>query len=249
MIQFNLLPDVKLEFLRTRYRKRLIVGFSVLASTIFFVIFLVLFLFVRVNQTRHMSDLNKDIKTSEARLKENPNLDKILTIQNQLKSLPGLHDQKVVSSRLIDYLGQLTPAQATISDVDVNYEESKIVIKGNADSLITVNKFADSLKFTTYKVNSSQPEEGKAFSSVVLRSFSLEPERGTVTPGNRAIYELEFLFEPAIFALVSEDTTNGEKPVELTVPKIISTRSETERPTDLFAPQPIVEETPTGIGQ
>lgn len=234
MIQFNLLPDVKIEFIRTRYRKRLIILIAAVASGITLFIFLVLFLYVRVNQPKHMGDLDKDIKSNLSKIQQTPDLDKILTIQNQLNSLPDLHDKKVVSSRLFSYLTQLTPDTATISDVDVDFTNNILTIKGNADGLITVNKFADTLKFTDYKVNDEGGASGKAFKDVVLQNFNV----ATGGPNNKATYELNMSFEPAIFAQVKKINEGATEPVTLNVPKIISTRSATETPTDLFAPQP-----------
>lgn len=235
MIQFNLLPDVKIEFIQTQRRKHLIVLISTIASSICLAFFVVLFLYVRVNQPKHMKDLDKDIKTNVSKIQAIPDLDKILTVQNQLNSLPGLHDKKVVSSRLADYLTKLTPNQATISDASVDFQNNTISLKGNTDTLITVNKFADTLKFTEYKVNADGGATGKAFKDVVLQSFSVSAGANN---GNKVSYELSFGFEPAIFAQVKNDTTGGVEPVSLTVPKIVSTRSATETPANLFAPQP-----------
>jgi hypothetical protein len=251
MIQFNLLPDVKLEYIRARYRKRMIVGVSVITGALFFSIFLVLFLFVRVSQTHYMKALSKDIDNKLSEIKQTPDLDKVLTIQNQLDSLPSLHDKKVITSRLVEFLGQLTPTLATISDVELDYDAGTMNIKGNANSLETVNKFADTLKFTKYRTATDPIGENKAFKDVVLKSFSIETlANGT---GKSVVYELSFGFEPLvdkdntalapnIFAVklnVKDDKiTNPAKPVELIVPNIISTRSETEKPTELFAKQP-----------
>lgn len=232
MIQFNLLPDVKIEFIRTRYRKRLIIIVAGVASAFCFLIFLILFLFVRVNQPRHMNDLTKDIKATVDEIKEIPDIDKILTIQNQLNSLPDLHDKKVVSSRLTDYLTKLTPNQATISDVDVDFEANTMNIRGNADNLVTVNKFVDTIKFTEYKVNTDGGPSGKAFSNVVLQAFSVASESDS-----EAAYEISLTFDPAIFAQF-KDVQAGNEQVSLTVPNITSTRSATERPRELFEPQP-----------
>lgn len=235
MIQFNLLPDVKVEYIKTRWRKRVIILVSAISAAVMFAIFFLLLLYVRVNQPAHMSDLNKDIKTNVEEIQAVEGLDEILTIQNQLNSLPGLHDQKVVSSRLVDYLTRLTPNQATISDVTLDFEASTLVIKGNANSLGTVNKYADTLKFTEYKINDEGEATGKAFKDVVLQSFAVA---GSGQSGADAIsYELTMVFEPAIFALV-RDSTNPAEPVTLKVPQIISTRSATETPDTLFAPQP-----------
>jgi hypothetical protein len=245
MIQFNLLPDVKIEYIKTRYRKRMIMLISAIVSGTAFAFFIILFLFVRVNQTKYMRDLDKDIKSEVSQIQSTPDLDKILTIQNQLNSLSGLHDKKVVSSRLVDYLTQLTPNQATISDVDIDFDTNTMRIKGSSDNLVTVNKFADTLKFTDYKVNDEAGAQGKAFKDVVLQSFSIASKAQSNQGG--VAYELSFAFDPIIFAQVKEVKEGNTSPVTLNVPKIISTRSETEKPADtLFAPQPIQ---PTTGGQ
>lgn len=233
MIQFNLLPDVKIEFLKTRQRKRFIMLISAIASVVCFAIFLILFLYVRVSQPAHMNDLNKDIKSNVSKIQSTPDLDKILTIQNQLNALPELHDKKVVSSRLVDYLTKVTPNQATISDVVVDFEASTLSLKGNANSLNTVNKFTDSLKFTDYKVNNEEGANGKAFKDVVLSTFSVGNGGSSVT------YEIALSFDPIIFSQVKNVNSDKEnEPITLTVPNILSTRSETEKPANLFAPQP-----------
>lgn len=243
MIQFNLLPDVKQEFIKARYRKRLIAFVAIVAAGAAMIIVTILFLYVRVAQKNHMEALSKDITSSLNTLKKTPDLDKILTIQNQLSSLPELHDKKIVSSRLVDYLSQLTPSQATISDALIDFDASTMSIKGNADTLSTVNKFADTLKFTDYKLDGDKPKEGKAFSSVVLKTFAITPPTAT-QPGGQVSYELTFSFDPIIF---ESSASQGGAVATLNVPKIISTRSETEKPAaDLFSPQPTQD---SGTGQ
>lgn len=241
MIQLNLLPDVKMQYIRARQRKRMVIGLSVIISAVFLAIFIFLLLFVRVAQKQHLNALDKDITAVTSELKSKQDLDKILTIQNQLNSLPGLHDEKIISSRIFDYLSQVTPVQATISDVEADFEGNTMTIKGNADALSTVNKFADTLKFTDFKTSGDESKEGKAFSSVVLKNFSIGGKSGQ-SGQSGVTYELEMQFDPIIFANIK----NAEAPeVKLTIPNIISTRSETEKPGDLFVPQP--EEPNTGV--
>lgn len=240
MAQLNLLPDVKLQYVRAQRRKQTVITISVLASAAFLAIFIALLLFVRVGQKQHMSAVDRDIAAAEAQLRETQDLDKILTIQNQLASLPALHDDKQISSRLFDYLNQLTPSEATISDVTLDFETGTLTLTGNADSLRTVNKFVDTLKFTKYTVSGETQEEGEAFSNVVLANFSLSESDPSSGRGETS-YEIQANFEPAIFAN-STPNTQGRSPVSLTVPKIISTRSATETPKELFVPQPEDEE-------
>ena len=94
MIQFNLLPDVKLEYVKAQRTKSTVISASFIAAGSAFAIFLLLFLIVNVVQRKSTSDLNKDIKKYHSQLTSTPDLAKIVTIQSQLKALPGLHEAK-----------------------------------------------------------------------------------------------------------------------------------------------------------
>jgi hypothetical protein len=217
MIQFNLLPDIKLEYIKARRSKRMVLLTSVAVTGVSLFIFASLFFVVNVLQTKHISDLNGDIKKYTVTLKAVPDLDKVLTVQNQLQNLTSLHDQKPVSSRLYDYLGQVTPAQVTISSAQADFTTHTLSLVGNADAISTVNKYVDTLKFTEFSV-AGQGGTKKAFSQVVLGGFSSGDKTAT--------YQISLNFDPDIF--------DGTKQVTLVVPKITSTRSETEKPGDLF---------------
>ncbi len=223
MIQFNLLPDVKLEYIRTKRTKRLV---SLVAggATVFSVGLMVLLFFaVNVLQKQHLNNLTRDIKADSQKLQDTPELNKILTVQNQLNSLPALHAQKPAATRLANYIKQTTPAQASIARLDVDFVAQTMVFTGSADSIATINKFVDTLKFTTYKEGETT---AAAFSDVVLSSFT----RQTSDAG----YTINLKYNPTIF--------DASKEVQLIVPNIITTRSTTERPEALF--QPLT--TPTG---
>lgn len=216
MIQFNLLPDVKLAYIRTHQTKRLVTLVAISVTALAVGLTMLLFVVVNVLQKRTLSNLDKDIKKYSADLKNTPDVNKVLTIQNQLNSLPGLHEKKVVATRLFDYLTKLTPIQASIADFDIDFTTNTISFNGRADNLSVVNKFADTLKFTTYTVKDSN-QSSKAFSEVVLSNFSR---------ADKTQYQLDAKFDPTIFDVNTE--------VELSVPNIISTRSATEKPSELF---------------
>ena len=217
MVQFNLLPDIKQEFIRSQRLKRTVVGISMIAGAIGLTILILLFLVVNIFQKQHLKGVDGDIKSYQQQLEAIEDLEKVLTIQNQLTSLPALHDQKPVTSRLFKYLTQIVPDKISISKLDVDFAASTMTFDGSADSLNTVNKFADTLKFTTYKSDDSE-QTVKAFSSVVLSQFNRDDE----STG----YTITLVFATDIF--------NSSKKVSLAVPKITTTRSEVEKPTDLF---------------
>lgn len=222
MIQLNLLPDVKIEFLRTTRNKRLVIGISLVVIAVSVATLLLLASITYGFQKKSLGDLNKDIATYNKQLKDTPDLDKVLTIQSQLNSLTKLHEDKPDVARIFPYLTQLTPAAASISQMNLDVETMTINLQGNAPSLDIANTYIDTLKFTTYQTLSDDgTPDGpatKAFSNVVMSSFSRS--------ATGAAYTITCLYDPIIF--------NNTSQVKLTVPKIISTRSLTEQPTDLF---------------
>lgn len=225
MIQFNLLPDVKLDYIKAKNLKRTVLVISGLAAASAAAIFILLFLTVNVFQKTHLGNLDSDIKDKSTQLKNTKDLDKVLTVQNQLTSLPALHSQKPVTSRLFGYLTQLVPAQVSVGKFDIDFTLKSMNVTGTTDSLGTVNKFVDTLKFTTftYDPGDGQKKEIKPFTGVVLSTFSRTEKDAT--------YGIKLTFDQAIF----DSANNGT----LSVPKIISTRSETEKPTDLFKDLPV----------
>jgi hypothetical protein len=225
MIQFNLLPDVKLEYIKAARTKRLVISISALVIAAVIGLVGLISLSVLVLQKRHLNNLNNDIATYRQELEDTGDLNKILTVQNQLNSLPGLHQQKPASSRIFSYIGQLTPEAVSISRMQVDFLESTMHITGQVENdreaLKNVNLFVDTLKFTKYKAG-QDGEEANAFSSVVLSNTS----RTRTT----ASYEITLSFDPQIFN-INED-------IRLLVPKDkITTRSETQKPVFEQAPK------------
>lgn len=217
MIQFNLLPDVKVQYLKARRQKHLVMMVStvVIIAAVVFLIILTTTLFGL--QRKNISDLTTDIEIATNELQNTPDLSKILTVQNQLNSLPQLHDDKPVASRVFSYIDQATPSNVSIARLNVNFESNTMRISGSADSLETVNKFIDTLKFTEYTVNGDDATE-LAFSNVVLNNFGRD--------SNNASYTIEVSFDSVIFSQLKE--------VALKVPNIVTSRSNTAQPTVLF---------------
>jgi hypothetical protein len=216
MIQFNLLPDIKQQFVKVNRTKRMVIAISILLSAVVVVMFILLLVWDGL-QKKNLDDINNDIGTSKSQLTSTPNLSKILTIQNQLNSLPALYNQNPAVSQLFGYLTQITPTTATISQLNTDFTQHTLSISGNADNLGTVNIFADSLKFATFSIAGQSSQNTLAFSDVVLSSFAVTDTGVT--------YTLTFTFNPDLFD-VSDQVT-------LTVPAEVTTRSVTQQP-DLF---------------
>lgn len=225
-VQFNLLPDVKIEFMRTQHAKRIVYAISAIAVTISLAIFIISFLSVNVVQKKLLSDANGDINKYSQDLKSIKDLDKILTVQNQLASLPGLHDQKHYASRLLTYLPQLTPVNVHIGKLNLDTAGNKITIQGTADTVENINKYVDTIKFTIYPVKGINTEKDckkadgtwdknkkictkPAFSNVVLTKVDRNEKV--------ASYTIDTNYDPSLFV-----GTNG---VNLIVTHEVTTRS------------------------
>jgi len=166
MIQFNLLPDVKKQYVRAKRTKRLIFTFSTVASIVAVGVTVLMFTFVHVGQKKHITDLTKDVKTTTEKIKSIENLDNVLTVQNQLSLLPGLHREKPELSRIFDYITFVSPKTISVGSVDVDTEQLTLKISGIADSIATVNKLADNIKATTFGIVGAPDEGQKPFSGV-----------------------------------------------------------------------------------
>jgi len=215
MIQFNLLPDVKIQYIKAQRSKKMVLLIASLSSAGLLGITLLIALHVYVAQKVQLSNVDKSIKNYSNELKNTPEVDKILTVQNQLNTLVDLHEKKPVTSRIYDYVPKLTPQNVKIGSLGIDYATNKVTISGTADSLQNVNKYVDTFKFTTYK-SDVVTDELPAFKSVVLSSFSKD-EKG-------ASYTITADFDPLLF--------DGTKKITLIIPKKYTTRSITEQPNE-----------------
>jgi len=212
-IQFNLLPDIKIQYLKAKRQKHLVVLASVSAIIIALTVFVLLIVTVFLLQKKNISDLNKDIKATSDQLQSVPDLNKILTVQTQLNSLTSLHDQKVVASRLNNYISQITPATVALTKFTVDFQANTMTIAGITSDFTAVNTYTDTLKTTKYALTSGSSAQKAAFSNVVLTSFT----RDTTS----ARFEIGLSFDPTIF----QSSATG---VQLVVPQTVA------RPTSLF---------------
>lgn len=234
MIELNLLPDVKMDYIKAQNMRRMTFTISALVTAVA-VVLLGFLLSVNQLQKKHLNDLTGDIKKESAQLKGKKDINKILTVQNQLNSLTALHAAKPAVSNLFNYLNQVTPSNINISTYHADFAAYTMTITGAADSLSDVNKYIDTLKFTDYKTDDGT--KARAFGNVVLSTFGINPQVKTGT--KPASYTINLSYDPAIFDIT--------KKVELSVPSITTTRAVVDSPSDLFqAASPATTSTTTG---
>ena len=225
MIQLNLLPNIKAEYVKAQRTKRTVTTLALIVSAVSIGIVVLLAGVAYGAQQLRLKNVQDTISKNENAIKQEKDLDKVLTIQNQLAALTGLHDAKAVMSRLFTYLQQTTPAAISISHYTVDNEGLTWSVEGKAPSLELINKYVDTLKFTEIGASEEGQDSGqRAFSEVVLTTFSKTDEGYT--------FSVNLKFDDQLFASQNPD-------IKLVVPNITTTRSQTQLPSaDLFAPNP-----------
>ncbi|MCA9328533.1 hypothetical protein KC959_02080 [Candidatus Saccharibacteria bacterium] len=213
MIQFNLLPDVKKDYVKAKRAKRLIVTSSIFASGASIAVVLLLFSVVQIAQKKHIRDLTNDIKSAETRIQSIDGVNKVLTVQNQLTELPSLHENKPETSRIFSYLTFVSPSNLTVSALDMSVTDSILTLQGSADTIATVNTFVDNLKATQYQLKGADESTLAAPFSKINTQLSGDNEG--------ASFKISLTFDPIIFNNTQEiimkigaqsfDTSAGEQ--------------------------------------
>ena len=225
MIQLNLLPDVKLQYLKANRLKKMITSIAILC-TIISVGLLTIVVVAGFAEKARIASVDKSIKSKTTELKAKKGINKVLTVQNQLDSLTALHSQKPAVSSLFTYLNQVTPVEVGINDLHVDFVSGseKMTITGTSKALSSVNKYIDTLKFTKYTVGEDKTET-QAFSNIVLSSFALSNSTAGQS-SEPATYTIDLAFDRKIFDITEK--------VTLKVPKKTTTRSAVDAPSEIF---------------
>ena len=224
MIQLNLLPEVKIKYIKTEKIKATVQTLTILLSIIFIVI-TGLFYGYTVLQKNQITNLSKSISQESAKFSSFKNINNILTVQNQISAINTLKSQTPNANRLTGYLNEIIPVNANISTLNINFQANTIVISGNADTVYTINLLVDSLKSATFSVKGVSGTS-PAFSSVILSSVGNGANSGG-NSGLNASYSISFNFNPILF--------NQQDVVYLTIPTQYATRSEQAAPVKLFS--------------
>jgi hypothetical protein len=134
MIQINLIPDIKKEYLHAKHMRNTAISVAILAglATAGLVVALVLFLGVQFGRDA-LAD--NTIKNEYAALNETEDLSNLVTIQNQLEVISNQHAEKTIHSRLFALLQAVNspaPNNVRFTSVKIDADENVISIEGIA---------------------------------------------------------------------------------------------------------------------
>ena len=150
MISLNLLPDVKKDLLRVRRERNLVVSISVVVvgASIGVLLLLSGTLGVLVATKALMENGIKNDEQTIKQAQKKKQLDKYITVQNQLKQIGKLKSDQQVYSRLMDYLTQLNPAAPNNVQISSAKIEAPAGSSGGTSSSGSSSASADGITMT-----------------------------------------------------------------------------------------------------
>ncbi len=231
MIEINLLPSVKRELLKTRAMRNRVISISFLVGGASIVAVVVLAL-VLGSQIAGEAVQNGVIKDRNDKLMAVEDLNKVVTIQNQLTKINEQHSRKKINSRIFDVVTAVNPVvpnNVSFSDIKVNPESKTITLEGSA-----VNGYSalETLKKTILNTK-VQTTDGDKSSEV---SLTKEIKDGDTSFGENSegkkVLQFSFSFEYAEELLAPAN--NGTVSVLTPTGKVDVTDSRQGIPDSLF---------------
>ncbi len=224
MIQLNLLPDIKKEYINAQKTRALVMSTSIVVTLVAVGLSVLLFVYVTFLQQLQITLATNDIKSKEQQLNGVQDLSKYLTIQNQLAALPDLHANKGVYSRLLSFLPVLnpnSPNNVALSRLQLASNDKSVVFTGTTASFESLNVFVDTLRNAqvTYKDSSGQQETSKMFETVFVQNSAIDKSNGK----SNVSFTVQVTYVDAVF-----DAHNTEPAAS--VPNIKTSQSVTESP-------------------
>jgi len=232
MIELNLLPDVKLQYVHAQKSRMRAISIVSIGSIVAVGLVVLFAIYVYAVQPGRGYFIDKDIVKYNNELESITGLNDYLTIQQQLDALPELHAGKPIYSRIIGYLPILNPSppnnmRVTQLRIDSDAGAEELTIQGQAPSYTAVTVFESTLKSAlfNYMLDGEVQEPAILFSAVTVTDTSL----GVDTNGNKiANFTVTLKVNENVFAF---DTTNAS----ISVPNKDATKSAQNVPEEVFA--------------
>lgn len=197
MIEINLLPSVKREYLKAQQMKHAVVVGSVLISLLALAIMGLLYGYVQVVQPRHQKNVQTDIDSALSDSAKKEDAVKVVTVQGALEQLPNLQDKKMITSNMFTYLKEFTPRDVSYSSIKLDLTESTIVLQGTATNFEQANVLANNLKSAKFTFDKSEQKQTiSPFTEVVFNGLT----KSEVAQDNKNVtFQITFRVDQTIF--------------------------------------------------
>ncbi len=208
MIEINLVPDVKQEFIRAQRARAQVISWSILVGVIAVGVVVVLAVYVFGVQFGRSVYADSQIDSKYKTLSQTTDLSKLLTMQNQLSKITQLHDASPETSRIFDTLTSIIPPAPNdiqISDLVVDNTVGSFTFTGVAPSGYAAletfkktlgNSVVQYIPASDGSSQSAQPETVPLASQISLSNVHY----GLDANNNRVLtFSMSFNYAPQLF--------------------------------------------------
>jgi len=211
MIEINLVPDVKQEYIRAQKVRSQVIAGAIIVGIISIGVVALLAFYIFVVQAGRNFLADQSIKSSSEKYLNTTDLSKTLTIQNQLTKISTLNDNKKVDSRMFDLLNAIIPPAPNdiqVSDLTIDSDTSTITINGQAaNSYAALEVFKKTIAGAKVKYNSdgSSETQNKTLASDISTTNTTYGEDSS---GKKVLkFTLSFVYAPELFSPQSKNVS------------------------------------------
>lgn len=203
MIEINLIPDVKRELIRAKRTRAIVVSGAIVVGIASVGVVVLLCIILFGGQALRNKWADDAITEKYSKLKEVPDLAKMLTIQNQLASINKHHSEKNIDSRLFDLLVAVNPTQPNqviFSQVKVDSENSSIYIDAQAtNGYVAADTLIKTIQATTLSYTG---DDGTTTKTDLAKSVAISNQSyGEDTSGARVLrFSISFEYAPELLS-------------------------------------------------
>lgn len=208
MIEINLIPDVKLELIKSQRARAKVVTFSIIIGIISIAAVAFLAFYVYGVQNIRSALYDKTIDEEFSKLASVEDLDKALTIQNQLSKISQLHDNKNMYSRFFNVLIAIIPPSPNdikISSLEVDSGTKTISIDGQASNgYAALEIFKKTIAGANIKYEDSEgnKQEAPLASEISTKDVSY----GEDSDGGKVLrFTISFVYDDSLFSPKSKN--------------------------------------------
>lgn len=214
MIEINLIPNVKLELIKAQKTRSKVIAMSIFAGVVSLSIVAALLAYIFMVQSIRGLLADNEIKSGSAKLAKFEDLDKVLTIQNQLTKISSLNDSKKIDSRIFDILQVIIPRESAgsvtpliqISTISIDPESKSITIDGQTgQGYSAVEIFKKTIDGARVKFDGSDTEKPLKFATDISTS---DTSYGEDSSGKKVLrFTMSFQYAEEVFAYSSKNAS------------------------------------------
>ena len=219
MIQVNLIPDVKLELIKAQRHRNVVISFSIISMIAAGAVVVLLGLFLAGQMVTERAVTN-NIKELDEEFRDTRDIQKTVTVQNQLANIQTSHEQKAMMSRMFDLIVEAsakgTDNSVTLNTFSVDTETNTISLQAQTDKrgfsaaevfrkniegmkMYYVEAEGDKAPFEFKEDHATKAKDEQSVSianDVVLSDLSYGSDEGQKTVS----FRITFAYEPTLFA-------------------------------------------------